>query len=138
MNEHETSLIRQLYDIAVSKKHIDKQHNWSKGSITYFEELKKEIDEVGEELETERFNYLEDELGDVLWDYLNLLINLESEGKINFSRVFERSVRKFGERIEGLKEPGGNSDPGGSSWKKVKALQKKRLAEEWERVKLQT
>ena len=114
--------IAALIDIARSKAHIDKQANWSSGSITYLEEIEKEIAEVHEELGRERWNHLEDELGDVLWDYINLLINLEEEGRIDFIRVFSRAVRKYRERIDGIS--------GGSSWKEVKERQKIRLRDE--------
>lgn len=119
--------LEALLEVARSKAHYDKQRSWSKGSITYLEEMRTELDEVQEEMNSRRRNYLEDELGDVLWDYLNLLINLEQEDRIDAARVFHRALEKYRERIQGI----GN----GKSWAEVKALQKVRLAEEFRRQK---
>ncbi len=105
------------------KNEIDLGSNWSNGSETYFNELKGELDEVAEELESGRQCYLEDELGDVLWDYLNLLVSLEQEGRISVSQVLERADKKYHERISGIEQ--------GNSWQQVKEIQKIRLANEF-------
>lgn len=82
----------------------------------------KEIEEVREELDSGRQCYLEDELGDVLWDYLNLLYNLEDEGKISLISVFKRASKKYDERIATIAN--------GGSWASIKEKQKARLAKE--------
>ncbi|MRI34607.1 nucleotide pyrophosphohydrolase [Endozoicomonas sp. OPT23] len=105
------------------KNQIDLGSDWSNGSETYFSELKSELDEVAEELESGRRCYLEDELGDVLWDYLNLLTSLEQEGRISIESVLERADRKYHERISGIQQ--------GKSWKQVKEQQKGKLAKEF-------
>ena len=114
--------VQALFDLVKNKHLIDKENTWSEGSETYFGELKKEIDEVEDELVFDRPCYLEDELGDVFWDYLNLLYNLEQEGKIKVENVFERSLLKFNERLSGIDN--------GSSWDAIKQMQKLRLAKE--------
>ncbi|KEI71080.1 MazG nucleotide pyrophosphohydrolase domain-containing protein [Endozoicomonas elysicola] len=114
--------LNKLLDVVRQKNLIDQDSEWSNGSETYFREIRLELDEVQEELDSDRNCYLEDELGDVFWDYLNLLLALEQEGKISLSRVFERSLAKYSERIEGIQQ--------GVSWSEVKQKQKQRLAEE--------
>jgi NTP pyrophosphatase (non-canonical NTP hydrolase) len=71
-----------------------------KGAETYFEEIRKEIDEAEAENRDKNQIYLEDELGDVFWDYVMLLNALASEGKISsIEKVFERCHKKFSERV---------------------------------------
>jgi NTP pyrophosphatase (non-canonical NTP hydrolase) len=71
-----------------------------KGAPTYFDQIRKEIDEAEAENRDKNQVYLEDELGDVFWDYLMLLNALASEGKISsIEKVFERCHKKFTERI---------------------------------------
>jgi len=122
MKRIETEYISKLLSLIERKSTIDKESAWSEGSATYFCELGKEIEEVREELESGRQCYLEDELGDVLWDYLNLLYNLEDEGKISLSGVFRRASRKYDERITTIAN--------GGSWASIKEKQKIRLANE--------
>ena len=69
--------IAKLFEVVRKKGQIDQESNWSKGHATYLAEIKKELVEVEEEIGLGRICYLEDELGDVLWDYLNLLLCLE-------------------------------------------------------------
>ena len=114
--------IHKLFELIKQKHAIDQTKEWSEGSSTYFHELRTEIDEVAEELKSGKQVYLEDELGDILWDYLNLLYNLEYEKKIVLERVFERSLKKYSERVEGIQE--------GRSWSDIKKNQKDRLKEE--------
>lgn len=117
-----------LLDTVKTKHGIDERHDWSNGSETYFNEMQKELVEVAEELSSGRRCYLEDELGDVFWDYLNLLYGLEKEGKISLANVFKRSQAKYAERIEGIQQD--------RSWSEIKALQKQRLAEEHSKAEL--
>jgi NTP pyrophosphatase (non-canonical NTP hydrolase) len=118
--------ISKLFVLVESKIKIDEKADWSEGSTTYFQELKKEIDEVSIELDSNRQCYLEDELGDVFWDYLNLLQNLEAEGKILTEKVFERASKKYEERLAAISS--------GSSWTSIKAKQKLELETELKRV----
>lgn len=109
----------KLLQLVIRKYSIDTSRDWSKGSQTYFEELFKELQEVKEELEKGTGPHLEDELGDVLWDFCCLLENLEQEGKITKDNVFKRSFEKYHERISGIEE--------GNSWEEIKRYQKNKL-----------
>lgn len=111
-----------LLNIAKRKSLIDQQSSWSGGSEIYLNEIKKEIDEVIEETTKGRGCYLEDELGDVLWDYLNALVAFEKEKGINPLSVLERACRKYEERVGGLES--------GESWDEVKERQSQRLQSE--------
>lgn len=117
-----SEILTLVHDKAV----IDESENWCKGSSTYFDEIKKELDEVHEELIKNRNVYLEDELGDVLWDYLNLLKNLEKEGKIELENVFERCNKKYSERLIGRKN--------GELWNDIKKKQKEELEKEQKNI----
>lgn len=113
----------RLLEVARQKNKIDQQSDWFNGSETYLDEIRKELIEVEEELSLNRRCYLEEELGDVLWDYLNILLSLEKEKGIDVERVFQRSLKKFGERIEGIQC--------GKTWASIKQAQKKELAEQY-------
>jgi len=110
----------KLLSIAKRKADFDVSYTWSKGSETYLTEIKNEVDEVIEEIPKSRKCYLEDELGDVLWDYLNLLTALEKEVGIDTKSVLERACHKYEERISGIEA--------GKKWAEVKEKQKIALA----------
>ena len=112
----------ELITIARRKNHFDQGNPWSNGSSTYIEEICKEVREVAEEIDQDRKAYLEDELGDVLWDYLNLVLSLEKEKGIKLEDVLERATRKYEERIFGIEN--------GIPWKEIKEKQKVALAQE--------
>lgn len=112
----------KLLGIAKRKADFDKTNTWSNGSETYLTEIKNEVDEVIEEIPKSRKCYLEDELGDVLWDYLNILTALEKETGIDVRAVLERACYKYEERISGIET--------GKKWSDIKAKQKIDLATE--------
>jgi NTP pyrophosphatase (non-canonical NTP hydrolase) len=114
--------VTKLLAIVKDKISIDAQCSDISGSAAYFDELKKELVEVQEEVDKGTRVHLEDELGDVLWDYLNLLANLEHEGKIAVSEVFRRSLAKYTERVGGIKA--------GKTWTEIKVKQKADLKRE--------
>jgi len=93
---------KKIMELAKRKLDLDKKRDWSKGSKTYFDEIKKEIQEAEEENKKNNHAKLEDELGDIFWDYSNMLVNLEDEGKIRIKNVFLRAKRKYKERIIGI------------------------------------
>ena len=117
--------IETLLHTVRRKYGIDQRGSWAEGSSTYLGEMKKELEEVKEEIDRNRLCYLEDELGDVLWDYLNLLVCLEGERGISLAGVARRAVAKYEERIAGIES--------GRSWSEVKEVQKARLAQEYRR-----
>ena len=108
----------QLFKIAKRKNLVDQTSSWSQGSETYFKEIFGELEEVKAELASGNTPMLEEELGDVLWDYLNLLIHLDGEDKISINRVLSRCIEKFDERVSGIER--------GESWSEIKARQKAR------------
>lgn len=118
--------IETLLKIAKRKNKYDINNPWSNGSKTYLDEIKKEIDEVSEELNNKRNCYLEEELGDVLWDYLNIIINLEKERNISLNSIIDRTCKKYEERISGIEK--------GIEWDKIKNEQKMKLIEEQKKL----
>ena len=115
------STLLVLRELAKRKRKIDLERNYG-GADFYFEELKSEIKEVEEQLHTNNQVFLEDELGDILWDYMLVLVNLEEEQRINMSRVFARVEKKYTQRIEGVEQ--------NNSWSQIKKEQKKDLVKE--------
>ncbi|EMB48857.1 MazG-likeprotein [Vibrio mimicus] len=112
----------KLLEIAKRKSEFDKSNSWYLGSSTYLAEIKKEVDEVVEEIPKNRLCYLEDELGDVLWDYLNAILSLEKEVGVKIESVVQRACRKYEERVSAIEN--------GISWDEVKLKQKKELEQE--------
>ena len=113
--------LRVLADLAKRKRAIDIERNYG-GSSFYLDELKTELREVEEELKTNNQAHLEVELGDVLWDYVLVLVNLEAEKKISLQKVFSRAKQKYDERISGIEQ--------GLLWADIKEEQKNRLRKE--------
>jgi NTP pyrophosphatase (non-canonical NTP hydrolase) len=111
-----------LVTIARRKNVFDQTNSWANGSSTYIAEICKEVQEVAEEIAQDRNVYLEDELGDVLWDYLNLVLSLEKEKAIKLEAVLERAAQKYEERISGIEN--------GILWKDIKEKQKAALTQE--------
>ncbi|MFN1598314.1 MazG nucleotide pyrophosphohydrolase domain-containing protein [Vibrio harveyi] len=115
---------KALFDIAQRKAEYDKNNTWYRGSETYFDALHKELEEVSEEIAKERLCYLEDELGDVLWNYLNILMALEKEQGIDPYSVLNRAVEKYQARVTAIENNG--------SWAEVKVDQKEKLQQEYQ------
>ena len=93
------------------------------GSETFVEWIENEMIEMKDELKSWNRVLLEDELGDIFWDYLCLLENLEQEGKISKEKVFDRCWTKFSERLKSDWSDNGD-------WAEVKKKQKERLIQE--------
>lgn len=125
MNEFKT-----LLKIAQRKSVFDETNAWFDGAQTYLQAIKKETDEVIEELPKDRACYLEDELADVLWNYLNSLLALEKEAGISTESVLRRACEKYEERIAGIES--------GELWKEVKARQKQALKAEFKQANSNT
>lgn len=112
----------ELLALAKTKSLIDQESGWATGAETYLDALADEVGEVKDELYSGRRVYLEDELGDLLWNYLNTLQVLDNQQKISIARVFERASDKYHQRIEGIQE--------GQLWADIKKIQKQQLAQE--------
>ncbi len=94
-----------------------------RGSDTFLRWIENEIEEMKDELKNWNQVLLEDELGDIFWDYICFLENLESEWKITKARVFDRCYEKFSERLN----PDGSNN---GDWYEVKKRQKEKLIRE--------
>lgn len=66
----------------------------------YLDWLINEIEEVKQEIKKDNSIFLEDELWDVLWVYLNLIYFLDKEWYIDHKNVFKRSLNKFAWRFD--------------------------------------
>ena len=122
-------MLKKLIEIVKKKYIIDQTQAWYKGSQTYFDGLKDEIDEVEVEIKDNNQVYLEDELGDVLYTYLNLLVWLKEEWKISsIKNIISRSEKKFWERINAIEKIADNARL--QTWKEIKNKQKKENKEE--------
>ncbi len=114
--------IEELIKIVKMKVQRDKKGTWSEGSVTYFQAMFDELEEVRQELNSDQNCYLEDELGDILWVYLCFLQHLDEEGSISMDNVFTRALDKYKTRVEGINA--------GIPWNEIKKKQKKALQEE--------
>ncbi|MCA9486842.1 nucleotide pyrophosphohydrolase [Candidatus Woesearchaeota archaeon] len=119
--------IIKIFNLVKEKEKLDKVSSWG-NTETYLKGLKLELEEVEIEFANKKRAYLEDELGDVFWTFCNLLSNLEKEKLIEKENVFSRCVKKFEERLNGLKQ--------GVEWEETKKDQKKKLARE--QIQLET
>lgn len=88
----------------------------------YLIAIKNEVDEVNSEIKKDNSVFLEDELGDIFWNYVNLLYSLENEGYITKERVFKKVFKKFNERIDWLEN--------GITWDEIKNQQKEKRKKE--------
>lgn len=105
----------------VREKYIIDQNEWhAKEPWFYLWELESEIKEVKEELRENNSIYLEDELWDILRDYLNFLAKLEKSWYIdNIENVINHSSEKFHQRIDWKRN--------WILWNEVKGKQKEEL-----------
>lgn len=94
---------------------------WLK-SETYLDAIIWEVEESKEEHKKNNSVYLEDELGDILWTYLNSIYFLEKEGLIDMDQVFKRCIKKYTQRTNGMRD--------GISWYDIKDIQKEELKKE--------
>jgi len=124
-------MIEKLIELADVKNRIDIK----RGEEKYFDnewminELLSEIEEVKDEIKPNNQPFLEDELGDILWDWLILVEKLKAKGLVNsHEAIIKRVVKKYSERIESL--VGDSTDT--KRWQEVKEKQKKALKKEQE------
>lgn len=99
-------------------------HRWRR----YADGIVNEVAEAKKEVKKNNAVYLEDELGDIFWDYANLLRTLEKQGYIrSVNRVFARAAQKYTERAPALPVDGQGK------WQEIKAQQKIALKKQHER-----
>ncbi|EGQ8021534.1 nucleotide pyrophosphohydrolase [Vibrio vulnificus] len=113
----------QLLEVVLRKAKYDQSNSWYLGPHTYLNELKKEVDEVFDEIPRERTCYLEDELADVLWDYLNAIVALEKESEIRLDSILHRAYVKYSQRVAAIES--------GTDWADIKEAQKQALEQEY-------
>lgn len=89
-------------------------------------EMREEIEEVEAELARGNRKKLEEELGDIAWDYFNLLMLAEKKKGVKMSNVFSRMMKKVKHRKPYLFS-GKRLDTAEAVriWKKQKAKEKK-------------
>jgi len=112
----------KLLAIVRRKAVYDRNNPWYSGPESYLQGLQDEVEEVIEEIPRQRACYLEDELGDLLWNSLNAVVALEKERGIRLEAVLARACLKFEARLSGIEA--------GRSWQEIKDEQKQALARE--------
>lgn len=88
----------------------------------YIKAIAEELKETSHEIKDKNSIYLENELWDIFWTYINLLHTLDKKWYIKSEKVFDRSFKKFQERISGLEN--------GLTWEQVKEKQNTNLKQE--------
>ena len=108
---------------------LDKTTGEDNHSIDVYKKwLVWEIDEAFDEIKKNNSVYLEDELWDIFWTYINLLQGLQKKWYItDIEKVFERSYNKFNWRLDYVIK---NDYP--NSWKEIKKVQKEERKKEHE------
>lgn len=109
-------------------EHFIKNHNhWYQGHETYVNAVFDEVVEAKKEIKKDNSVYLEDELWDIFWTYVCMLTSLEKEWYISRDKVFERTFKKYAERIDYVEVQ--NKDRPWS-WEEIKKIQKERREQE--------
>ncbi len=108
------ALAAQKYDLELTSS-----SSWT-DFRNYLQWVKDEILEIESEIKHNNHVYLEDECGDLLRDYINLLYTLQQSGYIgSVTNVFLRAKNKYTERVADQKSGVSRSD--------TKKRQKERL-----------
>ncbi len=87
----------RLYEL-MKKNH--KYSNWVQQTSlkNHAIELQKEVQELIEAVEKEDYKNFREELGDVLWDTLKLVIHAENEGWFKIKEMMEETHEKISRR----------------------------------------
>lgn len=119
--------IKKIIWVIKTKDKLNWGEKWTESWLTYLNEMEKEIHEVRQELIKENNTvYLEDELCDIIWDYLNLVHNLHKQyPEISLKKILKRTYKKFDFRI--------NSCWKWMLWADVKKIQKETLKKRHEK-----
>ena len=119
-----TEKLNEILKIVEHKVTMDLE--WRSGSDpsveSAFDWLIDEIQEAKEEYDADKKVYLEDELCDVVWTILRIIEILDRNNKIDKTRIFDRVIKKYSQRVYGLEE--------WKLWNDIKKVQKKELLEE--------
>lgn len=125
------NILKQLMQVVDKKFKLNTQQcendklpllkKWTESDF-YLDAIIDEVEEVRWELKHNNTVFLEDELWDILWDYLNLLYCLEYEWKADMTKVLERALKKYKERADWLEQ--------WVSWDEIKSWQKQELLKE--------
>lgn len=116
--------------IKLSKRNIEENPFSSQENLgeIYLNEITGEVDEVKNEYRKNNSIYLEDELGDVFWDYLMVLQGLERDGYIgSIESVFNQGLEKYSERMKILDIKDNDREKSSKLWADIKESQKKVL-----------
>lgn len=117
-------MLNKLRKIVSKKSKLDEWQEWYKWSATYFEWIKNELEEVEFEMKKNNEVYLEDELWDLLWNYMSLLSSLKKEWKIStVESVLNRAEKKYKQRVEAIEHEETDEDKS-AAWKAIKEVQK--------------
>jgi len=93
-------LAKKKYNYHLQKSESDDKHILRTSHIPYLKWIFDEIQEVNNEIKKNNAVYLEDELWDVFYDYINLLYLLEKDWYIfSIESVLDRIRKKFSERV---------------------------------------
>ncbi len=106
---------------------------WSRETplLTRIENIKEEVDEAIEEVKSEDWDKLKDELGDVLWDCLGAVAKAELDGHFSIKEILDHVRKKYTERKPYiLEERHVTIEEETKIWKEVKAKQKEKMNEE--------
>ncbi|MCT4617018.1 MAG: hypothetical protein N4A38_02290 [Candidatus Gracilibacteria bacterium] len=115
--------------IKLAKENNDKNVFRGMDARDYFECFDSELKEAKQELKDNNVIYLEDELGDLLWIFMNLLIKFEKDGLIvSGESLLNRVYEKFLQRINEVDNK--NEEEKYAAWDKIKSKQKQELLAE--------
>jgi NTP pyrophosphatase (non-canonical NTP hydrolase) len=119
-----TEKLNEILKIVEHKVTMDLEwRSWSDSSVeTAFDWLLDEIEEAKEEIVAKKKVYLEDELCDVVWTILRIIEILDRDNSVDKSRIFDRVIKKYSERVYWLEE--------WKQWNDIKKVQKAELLEE--------
>jgi len=127
--------LEALLKLAKHKKQIDLKRGEAKFMNPHWllDNIRDEVEEVREEIKSDNIAYLEDELSDILWDWMILVEKLKDNNYIgSHEDIMKRALKKYEERILPL-----NGDSGDDEiWRKIKARQKIALEKEKNGVKV--
>ncbi len=121
--------INELINLAKQKHQIDLKRD----SVKYIDpnwilnHLTSEIEEVKQEIKPDNIPFLEDELADILWNWMMMVEILQGKEYIgSHEDIIKRAIKKYEERISPLN----GNDADKDIWSEVKARQKLELKKE--------